>query len=75
MMISYVLFYCFLYVLFDLKREIIKCVKHKQVRDEKYVGKVLDRFGPAVGQGMATFLSTGNITSSTGLDLMQVTVY
>lgn len=42
-----------------------------QVRDDKYVGKLLDRYGLSVGQGMATFLSTGNITSASGLDLMQ----
>lgn len=43
-----------------------------EVRDDKYMTKVFDRYGGAVGQGMATFLSTGNVTSSTGLDLMQV---
>lgn len=36
------------------------------------MSKVLDRYGLSVGQGMATFLSTGNVTSQSGLDLMQV---
>lgn len=36
------------------------------------MGKYLDRFGSAVGQGMSTFLSTGNVVSTSGLDLMQV---
>ncbi|CAN0019079.1 unnamed protein product, partial [Ectocarpus fasciculatus] len=43
-----------------------------QVRDAKHMGKYLDRFGSTVGQGMATFLSTGNVISTSGLDLMQV---
>lgn len=45
-----------------------------QVRKGNYVNKLLDRFGPAVGQGMSLFLSTGNISSVSGLDLMQVRV-
>ncbi|CAN0530166.1 unnamed protein product, partial [Ectocarpus sp. 8 AP-2014] len=36
------------------------------------MAKYLDRFGSAVGQGMSTFLSTGNVISTSGLDLMQV---
>lgn len=43
-----------------------------QVGDPKYMAKCFDRFGAAVGQGMSTFLSTGNVTSTSGLDLMQV---
>lgn len=43
-----------------------------KIRDAKYMGKMLDRYGLAVGQGMSTFLSTGNVTSTSGLDLMQV---
>ncbi|CAM9517529.1 unnamed protein product, partial [Scytosiphon promiscuus] len=43
-----------------------------QVRDAKYMAKCFERFGSAVGQGMSTFLSTGNVTSTSGLDLMQV---
>jgi hypothetical protein len=33
---------------------------------------VVSRYGPSTGKKMATFLSTGNVVSSTGLDLMQV---
>ncbi|CAN0330735.1 unnamed protein product [Hapterophycus canaliculatus] len=36
------------------------------------MAKCFERFGSAVGQGMSTFLSTGNVTSTSGLDLMQV---
>jgi hypothetical protein len=32
----------------------------------------VSRYGPSTGKKMATFLSTGNVVSSTGLDLMQV---
>jgi DNA-directed RNA polymerase I subunit RPA2 len=41
----------------------------------KYFQKQVERFGGGVGSKIATFLSTGNIVSSTGLDLMQVSGY
>lgn len=50
----------------------LRCCGAPKVRDEKYMGRVVDRFAGTVGQGMSTFLATGNIVSSSGLDLMQV---
>mmetsp|Transcript_1936 Transcript_1936/g.3081 ORF Transcript_1936/g.3081 Transcript_1936/m.3081 type:complete len:579 (+) Transcript_1936:132-1868(+) len=41
----------------------------------KFHQRLLDRAASAVGGKIATFLSTGNIVSSTGLDLMQVSGY
>ncbi|KAG5182121.1 DNA-directed RNA polymerase I complex subunit Rpa2 p [Tribonema minus] len=40
-------------------------------QDPKTIIKLVDRYGIGTGQRMASFLSTGNITTSTGLDLMQ----
>ncbi|CAN0450138.1 unnamed protein product, partial [Discosporangium mesarthrocarpum] len=34
--------------------------------------KSIDRFASAVGQGVSTFLATGNLVTQSGLDLMQV---
>jgi len=41
----------------------------------KYYQKLLDRYGSSLGNRIGTFLSTGNIVSSTGCDLMQVSGY
>ena len=41
----------------------------------KYFQRQADRFGGRIGDKIGTFLSTGNIISSTGLDLMQVSGY
>ncbi|CAM9179419.1 unnamed protein product [Chrysoparadoxa australica] len=43
------------------------------LKNGKYVHKLIDRYGGGIGQRLAAFLSTGNVVSSTGLDLMQVT--
>ena len=53
--------------------------KQKFMRDSlvsvKYYQKLLDRNGSSLGNRIGTFLSTGNIVSSTGCDLMQVSGY
>lgn len=41
----------------------------------RFYQKNLDRNGSSTGQRVATFLATGNLTSSSGLDLMQVSGY
>ena len=49
-----------------------------RLNDSKYWTKMLDRFGKqsgGVGKKVQHFLSTGNIVSTTGLDLMQVSGY
>lgn len=52
--------------------------KHKFMSESKrvqYYQKHFDRSGGKLGGKIGTFLSTGNIISSTGLDLMQVSGY
>ncbi|GKZ01462.1 hypothetical protein MPSEU_001096800 [Mayamaea pseudoterrestris] len=49
-----------------------------RINDTRYWGKMVDRFGKqsgGVGKKVHHFLSTGNIVSTTGLDLMQVSGY
>lgn len=41
----------------------------------KYMMRLMDRYGSNLARKVTTFLSTGNIVSSTGLDLMQVSGY
>lgn len=41
----------------------------------KYFQRQAERFGGKIGDKIGTFLSTGNIISSSGLDLMQVSGY
>lgn len=50
-------------------------VAESDVYQAKYYQKHFDRFGGGVGGKIGTFLSTGNIVSSSGLDLMQVSGY
>lgn len=45
------------------------------LKNPKYYQRMFDRFGGGIGGRIGTFLSTGNIISSTGLDLMQVSGY
>ena len=45
------------------------------LRTTQYFSKQFDRHARTVGGKIGTFLSTGNIISSTGLDLMQVSGY
>jgi DNA-directed RNA polymerase I subunit RPA2 len=44
-------------------------------RKVQYYQKHFDRSGGKLGGKIGTFLSTGNIISSTGLDLMQACIY
>eukprot|EP01038_Epipyxis_sp_PR26KG_P013003 gene13003-17433_t len=57
----------------DYKTNKNKCIS--DCKQAKYYQKQFDRFGAGIGSKIATFLSTGNIVSSTGLDLMQVSGY
>ena len=50
-----------------------KCLA--MMKSGPYYQKMFDRFGGGIGTKMGTFLSTGNVVSSTGLDLMQVSGY
>jgi DNA-directed RNA polymerase I subunit RPA2 len=45
------------------------------LKSTKYLQRLLDKFSGGTGSKIGTFLSTGNIVSSTGLDLMQVSGY
>ena len=45
------------------------------IRSPKYYQKQFDRFGSTIGSKIGTFLATGNVISSTGMDLMQVSGY
>ena len=57
----------------DYRIDRSKCTQ--SLKSGPYYQKHFDRFGGSIGGKMGTFLSTGNITSSTGLDLMQVSGY
>ena len=44
-----------------------------ELQDSRYLQKVMDRLGKeSVGKALSTFLSTGNVISSSGMDLSQV---
>jgi DNA-directed RNA polymerase I subunit RPA2 len=45
------------------------------VKSAKYFEKQFERYGSSIGTKLGTFLSTGNVISSTGMDLMQVSGY
>eukprot|EP01041_Mallomonas_annulata_P009281 gene9281-19260_t len=45
------------------------------IQSSKYFQKIVDRFGSGLANRIGTFISTGNLVSSTGLDLMQVSGY
>ena len=51
----------------------------RKVQTSEYFGKLVDRYSNkssgGIGKKVAHFLSTGNIVSTTGLDLMQVSGY
>jgi DNA-directed RNA polymerase I subunit RPA2 len=52
--------------------------KTKAITDLKsptYYQKNFDRYGGTIGNKIGSFLSTGNLVSSTGMDLMQVSGY
>lgn len=57
----------------DYRTDKAKCLMN--IKTAKYFSKNFDRFGSNIGGKIGTFLSTGNIISSTGLDLMQVSGY
>lgn len=61
----------------ELRRDYQKMAS--KLHDNKYWGKMVDRYsGKAsggIGKKVQHFLSTGNIVSTTGLDLMQVSGY
>jgi DNA-directed RNA polymerase I subunit RPA2 len=61
----------------DLRRDFEKA--SKKLSDSTYWSKQVDRFSAkssgGIGKKVAHFLSTGNIVSTTGLDLMQVSGY
>ena len=42
------------------------------VHDEKYIRRVVERTNYDVGAKLAYLLTTGNLVSNSGLDLMQV---
>lgn len=58
-----------LHFLRDARADFTKCVS--DLGGAKYLHKIFDRYGEEVGRKVATFLSTGNVMSSSGLDLMQ----
>ena len=57
-------------ILRDFRFNKEKC--SQDVTSVKYFQKQFDRFGSSIGSRIGTFLSTGNLVSSSGLDLMQV---
>ena len=68
-------------VLLSIKMHICKDFKvdrqkfNTSIKTGPYFQKLFDRYGGGLGARMATFMSTGNIVSSSGLDLMQVSGY
>ncbi|RYH19656.1 hypothetical protein EON65_25800 [archaeon] len=48
---------------------------HDHLHTQKYYTKLCERNMSSVGNKVGSFLSTGNIVTSTGLDLMQVSGY
>ena len=54
----------------DYRLDRAKCCS--SVKAASYYQKHFDRHGGSIGGKIGTFLSTGNVISSTGLDLMQV---
>lgn len=52
-----------------------RCVSDVRTQPLKFCQRHLQRTAVSCGGKLATFLSTGNVTSSTGLDLMQVSGY
>jgi DNA-directed RNA polymerase I subunit RPA2 len=57
-------------ILKDFRMNRDKCLR--ELHTIAYFQKMADRFGGNIGGKIGTFLSTGNLISSTGLDLMQV---
>ena len=57
----------------DYRANPAKCLQ--DLRSSSFYQKQFDRFANSIGSKIASFLSTGNIVSSTGLDLMQVSGY
>jgi DNA-directed RNA polymerase I subunit RPA2 len=64
-------------ILKDMRVDFVKAMVN--VQDPKYWGRTVDRHSNVnsggIGKKVQHFLSTGNIISSTGLDLMQVSGY
>ena len=58
------------YIVKDYRMNKVKCTA--DMISGKYFQRMAERFGTTIGTRIGTFLSTGNIQSSTGLDLMQV---
>jgi len=52
-----------------------RCLGEARTNSTKLFQKHLDRNGSSLGGKVVSFLSTGNVVSSTGLDLMQVSGY
>ena len=52
-----------------------RCLGEARINSMKLFQKHLDRSGSSLGGKVVSFLSTGNVVSSTGLDLMQVSGY
>ena len=57
----------------ELRADRTKCMA--MIKTGPYYQRMFDRFGGNLGSKIGTFLSTGNVISSTGLDLMQVSGY
>jgi DNA-directed RNA polymerase I subunit RPA2 len=64
--------------LLNIKGNILKDIRNNpdktlsDIKSTSYFQKLSDRYGGSIGSKIGTFLSTGNLISSTGLDLMQV---
>lgn len=64
----------------ELRKDFSRTSHRLQSGDMQYWGRLVDRFGGyksggGIGNKVKHFLSTGNIISTTGLDLMQVSGY
>lgn len=57
-------------ILKDFRMNSERCLN--DIKSVNYFQRLADRFGGGIGSKIGTFLSTGNLISSTGLDLMQV---
>ena len=57
-------------ILKDFRANPEKCLN--DIKSVGYFQRLAERFGGGIGSKIGTFLSTGNLVSSSGLDLMQV---
>jgi DNA-directed RNA polymerase I subunit RPA2 len=57
----------------DFRGNSVKCLE--DLHSSKYFQKLAEKSGCNIGRKLETFLSTGNLVTSTGLDLQQVSGY